>query len=78
MQEDPVRTTVDIPAHVFRELEQEAGDQGCSDLIIRQIERARAPHRVTPGRRVRFPIIVSEGPKVELTNEQLYAAAEFP
>jgi hypothetical protein len=29
-------------------------------------------------RRIQFPLIVSEGPKVELTNEQIYQHVEFP
>ncbi len=28
-------------------------------------------------RKVRFPLIVSEGPKVELTNEQIYEQVEY-
>ena len=29
-------------------------------------------------KKVRFPLIVSEGPKVDLTNEQIYEHVEFP
>lgn len=29
-------------------------------------------------RRVRFPLIVSDGPKVNVTNEQIYEYVEFP
>jgi hypothetical protein len=53
MAKEAIRTTVDILAHVYRRLKEQAVGQGRP-------------------KRVRFPLICSPGPKVELTNEQMY------
>ena len=80
MKPDSVRTTVDIPAPLYRELKEQAAAQGRS---IRELLVAGAKSVVLKGqrprsKRVRFPLIVSEGPKVELTNEEVYEHVEFP
>ena len=71
---------VDIPAPLCRELKEQAAAQGRS---IRELLVAGAKSVVLKGRRpsskrVRFPLIVSEGPKVDLTNEEVYEHVEFP
>ena len=80
MKEQAIRTTVDIPISLYRKLRAQAVAQGRS---IRELNLLG--ERVTlvegkrpPTRREKFPLIVSDGPKVDLTNEQIYEHFEFP
>jgi hypothetical protein len=79
MPENAFRTTVDIPAPLYRKLKEQAARQGCSirDLIGRGIEQVLLEPR-RPRRRVSLPLIRSKGPKVKLTNERIYELIEFP
>jgi hypothetical protein len=80
MPTETVRTTIDIPAPIYRKLKEQAVQQGCSvrDLVTRGIDQVLLkPHRPKK-RRVVFPLIRSKGPKVSLTNKQLYELIEFP
>jgi hypothetical protein len=75
-----VRTTVDIPASLYRRLREQAAAPGRS---VRELILAGARCSFVEGKRprpkkVRFPLIVSKGPKVDLTNEQIYEYVEFP
>ena len=74
MKEEPIRTTIGIPAHLYRKLKEQAAARGKSvrELILAGIKNVLLDARRPPERRVQFPIIVSEGPKVDLTNEQIY------
>jgi hypothetical protein len=80
MKEDSVRTTVDIPAPLYRKLKEQAAARGSSirELVLAGVRsvilQAQRPRR----QRVQFPLIVSEGPKVSVTNEQIYEHVEFP
>jgi hypothetical protein len=80
MKPDKVRTTVDIPAPLYRRLKEQAAAQGCSarELIIRGVEKVLLNPRQPARRRLQFPLIRSEGPKVQLSNEQIYEHVEFP
>ncbi|MGC2656721.1 MAG: hypothetical protein WA324_02010 [Bryobacteraceae bacterium] len=80
MKPDRVRTTVDIPAALYRRLKEQAAAQGCSarELIVRGVEGVLLNQRQVPPRRVEFPLIHSKGPKVALSNEQIYEHIEFP
>lgn len=80
MKQESVRTTVDIPATLYRKLKQRAAANGSSvrrlvlsgvEAVLREQERPRT-------KRVRLPLIKSKGPKVNLTNEQIYDAIVFP
>jgi hypothetical protein len=75
-----VRTTVDIPAPLYRKLKEQAARQGCSarELILRGVESVLLEPRRPAGRRVRFPLIRSTGPKVEISSGQIYEHIEFP
>lgn len=75
-----MRTTIDIPEPVYRKLKEQATQQGCSirDLVTRGIDRVLVAPRASRNRRVEFPLIRSKGPKVNLTNRQLYGLIEFP
>jgi len=47
-------------------------------IILAAIQRALAEPPPAGSRRAQFPAIVSKGPKVNLTNEQIYEYVEFP
>ena len=80
MKPEKVRTTVDIPAPLYRRLKQQASAQGCSarELILRGVEKVLLNPRPSAQRRVQFPLIRSKGPAVPLSNEQIYEHVEFP
>jgi len=74
MKKKIVRTTVDIPAELYRELKERAADKGCSirDLVLAGVKGVLLEGQRPRSKRVKFPLIVSKGPKVDLTNEQIY------
>ena len=80
MKEDAVRTTVDIPTSLYRRLKEQAAAQGRSvhELILAGARSTLLHDKRQRPKRVRFPLIVSKGPKVDLTNEDIYECAEFP
>jgi hypothetical protein len=75
-----VRTTVDIPSALYRRLKEEAAARGCSarQLILQGIEKVVEASPQPARRRVKFPLIRSRGPKVEVTSEMIYAGVDFP
>jgi hypothetical protein len=79
MKQGSVRTTVDIPAPLYRKLKQQAAAQGRSvrQLVLAGVKSILLEGKRPYARRVRFPLIVSEGPRVDLTNEQIYGHIEF-
>jgi len=79
MKQDSVRTTVDIPRPLYRKLKQRAAAKGSSvrQLVITGVKAVLEEERPRTTR-VRLPIIASKGPKVNLTNEQIYGGIEFP
>ena len=80
MKPESVRTTVDIPAPLYRRLKAQAAAQGCSarELILRGMERVVLNPRQPARQRVQFPLIRCQGPKVRLSGEQMYEHVEFP
>ena len=80
MKEQAVRTTVDIPASLYRKLKEQAAAQGRSirELVLSGVRATLVEAKRPRSRRVKFPLIVSDGPKVDLTNEQIYEHLEFP
>ncbi|MGO9246633.1 MAG: hypothetical protein ACLQDC_17900, partial [Verrucomicrobiia bacterium] len=80
MKPDSVRTTVDIPSPLYRRLKAQATDSGCSvrELVLAGIRRVVPQGQRPRPKRVQFPLIVSDGPNVDLTNEQIYEHVEFP
>jgi len=80
MKEESVRTTVDIPAPLYRKLKERAAAKGSSirDLIVAGVKSVLLQEQRPLPRRVQFPLIVSKGPKVNLTNKQIYEHIEFP
>ena len=80
MKEQAVRTTVDIPASLYRKLKEQAAAQGRSirELVLLGVRATLVEAKRPRSRRVKFPLIVSDGSKVDLTNEQIYEHLEFP
>ncbi|MGD0568099.1 MAG: hypothetical protein ABSA78_06810 [Candidatus Sulfotelmatobacter sp.] len=80
MKSQTVRTTVDIPTGLYRRLKLQAAARGCSarELILVGIRRALSQEEPSKANRVRFPLIDSQGAKVDLSNEQMYDYVEFP
>lgn len=80
MKEESVRTTVDIPSSLYRRLKEQAAGQGCSvrELILAGVRKTLLEGRRPRAKRVQFPLIISHGPKVDVTNEQIYEHVEFP
>lgn len=70
-----MRTTVEIPDAIYRQLKARAALQGCSvrQLILRGVEtelNGRKPG--SKGQRVRLPLIESKRPGwLKLTNKQI-------
>jgi hypothetical protein len=80
MKRDSIRTTVDIPAPLYRRLKAQAAANGRSvrELVLVGVQTVLLQSRRPRPQRVQFPLIISDGPKVDLTNEQLYERVEFP
>jgi hypothetical protein len=80
MKQESVRTTVDIPAPLYRKLKEQAAARGESirELVLAGVKSVLLQGHRPRRAKVKFPLIVSEGPKVELTNEQIYEHVEFP
>lgn len=80
MKRDSVRTTVDIPAPLYRRLKAQAAANGRSvrELVLTGIKTVLLQGQRPRPNRVQFPLIASDGPKVNLTNEQIYEHIEFP
>jgi len=80
MKQDSVRTTVDIPAPLYRQLKEQAAASGKSvrELIVQGARRVLIEDQRPKARRVQFPLFGSDGPKIDVTNEQIYELIEFP
>ena len=80
MKRESVRTTVDIPTSMYRQLKEQAAAQGrtARALILAGIEKVLLRSQRPRVKRVQFPLIRSEGPKVNLTNERIYELVAFP
>ncbi len=80
MKTGSIRTSVDIPAPLYRRLKQQAAANGRSirQLVLAGVRSVLLKSRRTRPHKVRFPLIVSEGPRVDLTNEEIYEHIEFP
>jgi hypothetical protein len=80
MKQRRVRLTVDIPAPVHRKLKEQAAASGRSvrELILDGVRSVVVQVRRSSAERVQFPLIISEGPKVELSNGRIYKSVGFP
>jgi hypothetical protein len=80
-----MRTTVDIPDTLYRELKSKAAMEGRSvkDLILRSVEEELRPRSRRPAARkrnkLRLPILKSKEPgTLNLDNEQIFDLIGFP
>jgi len=80
MKQQSIRTTVDIPAPLYRKLKEQAAARGHSirELVLAGVRIVLLEGQRPRPKKVRFPLIVSEGAKVNVTNEQIYEHVEFP
>jgi predicted DNA-binding ribbon-helix-helix protein len=76
-----MRTTVDIPDGLYRELKSKAAREKRSvkELILRGVEVELRVRRKKSTRRVTLPIIASKQPgTLEIDNAQIYELIPFP
>jgi len=80
MNPKSLRTTVDIPAPLYRQLKEQAAVTGIPvrKLVLDGIRTILPAQRRSHQKKVRFPLIKSKGAKVDLTNEHIYEYVEFP
>lgn len=80
MKRPSVRTTIDIPAPLYRALKEQAAAKGSSirELVLAGVRVILLKDQKPTSRRVVFPLIVSKGSKVNITNERIYQHIEFP
>ena len=66
MKRETVRTSLDIPAPLHRQLHEVAVRRGCSarQLILRSIERLIAEETPSRGKRVRLPLVPAAGREI--------------
>lgn len=75
-----MRTTVDIPDALYRELKSKAAKEGTSvkEIILRSVEGGLHPRKKSP-RRVTLPLIPSKEPgTLKLDNETIYELIQLP
>lgn len=76
-----MRTTVDIPDALYRELKIKAAQEGGSvkELILRSVEenlKKRNPH---PARRITRALVPSKNPgSLKIDNERIFEIIPFP
>jgi hypothetical protein len=76
-----VRTTVDIPDPLYRELKGKAASEGRSvkELILRGVEQELKGNRTRRPMRVVLPIVRSKRPgSVKLDNAKIFEIIPFP
>lgn len=69
-----MRTTIDIPDAIYRELKIKAAVEGTTvrQIVLRGVERTLAAGTEKPVRRFEVPLIPSSRPgTLDLTNEQI-------
>ena len=74
MARQTVRTSLDIPVLLYRQLQQAARDRGCSarSLILASIEHEIRERGSAPRGRVQLPLVPGKGEPIRLTNEEIY------
>lgn len=76
-----MRTTVDIPDSLYRELKSKAAREKRSvkELILRGVEVELRARRKKTSRRVTLPLIASKTPgTLDINNAQIYEFIPFP
>ncbi len=80
LKQESVRITVDIPAPLYRKLKERAAAtrRSVRELVLAGVKSVLLEGERPPLQKVRFPLIVSKGPKVDVTSEHMYAHVGFP
>jgi hypothetical protein len=80
VKQQSIRTTVDIPGPLYRKLKEQAASRGHSirQLVLAGVRTVLLEGQRPRPKRVQFPLIVSKGPKVDVTSERIYEHVEFP
>lgn len=80
MKERAVRVAIAVPTPLYRRLQRFAVARGVSieELVLSGVNRILIEKERPSSRRVKFPLIISEGPNVDVTNEQIYGQVGFP
>lgn len=80
MKRQSVVIKVDTPAPLYRKLNAQAAASGSTvrELIQAGVRMILGEGQRPRPKKVQFPLIKSAGPKVHLTNEQIYEHVEFP
>jgi hypothetical protein len=76
-----MRTTVDIPDPLYRQLKSRAAREGCSvkQLILRGVEEELQVARKTRRKRISLPLIASKKPgTLEIDNAKIFEIIPFP
>lgn len=74
MARQTVRTSLDIPVLLHRQLQEAARERGCSAraLILASIEHEIRDSGSTPRGHVKLPLVPGKGEPIRLTNEEIY------
>ncbi|MBS1853285.1 MAG: hypothetical protein JST79_20490 [Acidobacteria bacterium] len=80
MKQESVRTTVDIPAPLYRKLKEQAAAKGSSvrELVLAGVRSVLLQGQRPRPKRVQFPLIPSRGEKIDVSNQDIYEYVEFP
>jgi len=76
-----MRTTVEIPDALYRELKSKAAGEKRSvkEIILRGVELELRPRSKKRARRVTFPLIPSKKPgTLDIDNAKIYELISFP
>lgn len=83
MDTKSIRTSIDLPRDLHRQLHEAAARKGCSarKLILAGIEHALDESKPAhPQKRLKLdpPLIRPAGRRIRLTNDEVYELIEFP
>jgi hypothetical protein len=76
-----MRTTIDIPDGMYRQIKARAAREGRSakSLILQAVAQALSTKKTTGGQRVTLPLIPSRRPgSMRLDNARIYDVISFP
>ena len=76
-----MRTTVDIPDVVYRELKAKAlgENRSVKELILRGVETVLRSKSVNKSKRISLPLVRSKRPgSLEVDNDKIYDLISFP
>jgi len=76
-----MRTTVDIPDHLYSRLKSNAAAERTSvkKMVLRAVEKELRSQRVAENRAVQLPLVKSKRPgHLRINNEEIYKIIPFP